>query len=248
MAPGTSTLGWLAATAVCVALVVVGCGGGSSSSVSATTGSTDSQATTNKAAEEGAGNGSSGATEEGGNQTEQGGGGNSEKKTPPVEAPEGPPEKGATKEQEEKVPVAEIALSIPKGLTAGNTCKGKNASPELTWTGVPPGTEELAFFAVNVQPVKGKLYFDWAMAGVDPSLTRLKEGEVPDGAVLGRNGEGKEGWSLCPKKPGSESYIFTVYAIGKSLSPEEGFDPLTMRSKAGEVSEQIGFEGVEFGG
>lgn len=247
MAPGTSHLGWLVAAAVCVALVVTGCGGGSSSSAPATAGSTDAQAAeTSQSAEGGAEGGSkAGGETEGGQQGEQGGG-NAEKTNPPVDVPEGAPEKGATKEQEEKVPTANIVLSVPNGLTVDNTCKGKNASPEISWTAVPPGTKELAIFAVNVQPVSEKLYFDWAMAGVDPSVTSLKEGEVPDGAVLGKTGSGQNGYSLCPK--GSENYIFTVYAIESSLSPEEGFDPLSLRALAGKNSDQIGFAGVAFKG
>jgi phosphatidylethanolamine-binding protein (PEBP) family uncharacterized protein len=232
--------------------VVAGCGGGSSSSAPATAGSTDAQsAETSQSAGGGADGGSNekagGETEEGGKAAQPNGGG-SEKKSPPIEVPEGPPEKGSTKEQEERVPLTAIAITIPNGLTTDNTCKGKNVSPEMSWKGVPAGTEELEVFAVNVQPVNGKLFFDWAMAGIDPSVTSLKEGEVPDGAILGRNGDGKSGWSLCPKKSGSENYIFSVYAVGKKLSPPEGFDPLAQRVKAGEASEEVGLESVEFSG
>lgn len=251
MAPGTSSLGWLAAATVCVALVVTGCGGGSSSSAPATAGSTDPQTAENSQSAngdaEGGSNEKAGGETEGGTQTERGGG-IAEKKNPPVEEPEGPSENGVTKEQEEKVPTAKIILTVPHGLRTDNTCKGKNVSPEISWTDVPPGTKELVIFAVSVEPVSEKLFFNWAMARVDPSVTSVKEGEVPEGAVLGRNGDGTNGWSLCPKKSGPESYIFTVYAIEQSLSPEEGFDPLGFRVKAGKASEEIGFAGVEFSG
>lgn len=255
MAPGTSNLGWLAAAAVCVALVVTGCGGGSSSTAPATTGGTNAQ--TAETSQSANGDAEGGSNEKAGGETEEESnsssaeateGGKNGKKNPPVEVPQGAPEKGATKEQEESVPLSAIAVSIPNGLTTANTCKGKNVSPEISWKGVPAGTEELAIFAVNVQPVNGKLYFDWAMAGVDPSVTSIREGEVPAGAILGRNGEGKNGWSLCPKKSGAETYIFSVYAVGKKLSPGEGFDPLAQREKAGELSEEVGLEGVTFGG
>lgn len=249
MAPGTSNLGWLAAAAICVALVVTGCGGGSSSTAPATAGNTDAQSAETSQSADGSAEGGSkaGGETEGGSQGEQSGGGNADK-SPPVEVPEGSPEKGATKEQEEAVPKAEIALSIPQGLTTENTCKGKNVSPKLSWTGIPPGTEELEIFAVNVQPVKGTLYFDWAMAGIDPNVNSIEEGEVPAGAILGRTGDGKNGWSLCPKKSGAETYIFSLYAVGKTLSPEEGFEPLVQRVEAGKFSKEVGLEGVAFGG
>src|SRR4029077_3499450 len=117
MAPGTSHLGWLVAAAICVALVVTGCGGGSSSTAPATAGSTDAQTAENsQSANEGAGGANEkagGETEDGGKQAEKSGGGNAEKKTPPVEAPEGPSEKGPSKEQEENAPLANMVVKIP---------------------------------------------------------------------------------------------------------------------------------------
>lgn len=143
---------------------------------------------------------------------------------------------------------ANLKVSIPGGLTSTNTCKGKNTSPEISWSKVPPGTRELAVFAVNVQPVKGKLYFDWALAGIDPRVTHLKAGEAPTGAIRGRTGSGANGWSLCPKNSKPETYIFSVYALSKAFSPSEGFDPLKLRVKATPLPKRVGLEGVTFPG
>jgi phosphatidylethanolamine-binding protein (PEBP) family uncharacterized protein len=153
-----------------------------------------------------------------------------------------------TKSRQESAPTANLKVSIPGGLTSTNTCKGKNTSPELAWSKVPPGTKELAVFAVNVQPVKGKLYFDWALAGIDPRVTHLKAGEVPAGAVRGLTSSGAKGWSLCPPNSKSETYIFSVYALIKALSPNEGFDPLKLRVKATPLTKKVGLEGVTFSG
>jgi hypothetical protein len=158
------------------------------------------------------------------------------------------PESGPTKSRQESTPAANLKVSIPGGLTSTNTCEGKNTSPEMAWSKVPPGTKELAVFAVNVQPVKGKLYFDWALAGIDPRVTHLKAGEVPEGAVRGRTSSGAKGWSLCPPNSKSETYIFSVYALSKSLSPKEGFDPLKLRIKATPLTKKVGLEGVTFAG
>jgi phosphatidylethanolamine-binding protein (PEBP) family uncharacterized protein len=105
----------------------------------------------------------------------------------------------------------------------------------------------VAVFAVNVQPVKGKLYFDGALAGIDPSVTRLRPGLAPAGAVQGKTSSGAKGWSLCPRNAKPETYIFSVYALSKSLSPQEGFDPLKFRVKATPVA-KVGLEGVTFPG
>jgi phosphatidylethanolamine-binding protein (PEBP) family uncharacterized protein len=158
------------------------------------------------------------------------------------------PGSGPTKSRQESAPTANLEVSIPGGLTSTNTCKGKNTSPALAWSKVPPGTKELAVFAVNVQPVKGTLYFDWALAGIDPRVTHLKAGEVPAGAVRGKTSSGAKGWSLCPRNSKSETYIFSVYALSKALAPNEGFDPLKLRVKATPVTKKVGLEGVTFSG
>jgi phosphatidylethanolamine-binding protein (PEBP) family uncharacterized protein len=158
------------------------------------------------------------------------------------------PESGPTKSRQESASTANLKVSIPAGLTSTNTCKGKNSSPEIAWSKVPAGTKELAVFAVNVQPVKGKLYFDWALAGIDPRVTHLRASEVPTGAVRGRTSSGAKGWSLCPRNSKSETYIFSVYALSKALSPQEGFDPLKLRVKVTPVTKKVGLEGVTFAG
>jgi len=38
------------------------------------------------------------------------------------------------------------------------TCDGPNTSPALRWKGTPADTAELALFAINLQPVDGKLF------------------------------------------------------------------------------------------
>jgi phosphatidylethanolamine-binding protein (PEBP) family uncharacterized protein len=157
-------------------------------------------------------------------------------------------ESGPTKSRQESTSAANLKVTIPGGLTSANTCKGKNTSPEISWSKVPTGTKELAVFAVNVKPVKGTLYFDWALAGIDPKVTHLEAGEVPAGAVQGKTGSGVNGWSLCPRNSKSETYIFSVYALSKALSPKEGFDPLQLRVKATPVTKKVGLEGVTFAG
>ena len=147
-----------------------------------------------------------------------------------------------TKAQQETAPIGNLKVSVPGGLTTANTCKGKNTPPEISWSKVPPGTEEVAVFAVNVKPVKGKLYFDGALAGIDPSVTRLKPGLAPAGAIQGKTSSGAEGWSLCPRDAKPETYIFSVYALSKSLSPKEGFDPLKFRVQATPIA-KVGLEG-----
>jgi phosphatidylethanolamine-binding protein (PEBP) family uncharacterized protein len=221
MASRVTKLIGIAVAAACVALAIIGCGGGSSSATGAAGAEAAKTVTNTTPSTADAGKGSAGG----------------EKTTGGPSSP--------SKAKQAAAPVAEIKLTVPGGLTTANTCKGKNKSPALSWRNIPPGTAELAIFAVNVKPVKGTLYFDWALAGVDPSLSGLKAGEVPQGAVLGRTGAGTNGYSLCPKGSKQEDYIFSVYAIPKSLSPKQGFEPIALRTRAGGVA-KVALAGVLF--
>jgi phosphatidylethanolamine-binding protein (PEBP) family uncharacterized protein len=142
--------------------------------------------------------------------------------------------------------------SLPAGaggvvpLPSPYTCDGKDSWPELSWQGVPQGTAELALFAMNVQPVEGKLYFDWAVAGIDPALTGIEASSLPPGAVVGRNSSGKPGYSICPAPGSQETYMLALYALPKRLSPERGFDASSFRQQVLETSGNAGFMPVAY--
>jgi phosphatidylethanolamine-binding protein (PEBP) family uncharacterized protein len=218
MAPRTGTLNKLAILAIAVLLLLAGCGGGTSSSAP-TGGSTTFS--------------SSGSTGE-------------------EDSASSPGEKGDSeggKAQRESVPTANVALLVPAApvstsapgtLHATYTCAGKNTSPAVEWTGIPSNTAELQLFVMNLAPVNGKLYFDYALAGIDPSLKGLKAGEVPEGAVIGKNSAGQDKYDLCPPGSNTEQVVFALYAVGKSLSPKTSFEPLVTREQAIAASEGVG--------
>jgi phosphatidylethanolamine-binding protein (PEBP) family uncharacterized protein len=140
------------------------------------------------------------------------------------------------------VSVADITLSSPaikqvrlasaSNLAQRYTCRGTDESPPLHWTKPPAGTRELALFVMSVHPVAGKLFFDWAIAGLSPSLHGLGSGATPAGAVVGRNGYGNAAYSICPSNGTRENYVFALYALPRSLAPKANFDPATLRQQA----------------
>lgn len=220
-ARGSSALALLAAALLCLA----GCGGGGEDSTTA-----GAQAGTTAEAR-------STTPEKTANRQPSGKEGDSGQKDANVTLPEGEREPGITPQQRKKATTASITLESPafKGgapIPTRFTCEGKNASPPLRWPGAPEGTAELVLLALNLLPVKGALFFDWAVAGLDPGLSELKEGELPPGAILGTNGFGRRGYGLCPPEKGKEErYIFMLYAIPRALKPEPGFDPLQLREE-----------------
>ena len=165
-----------------------------------------------------------------------------------VPQPTGAPEPGITPEQRRNATVASLTLQSPSSQSSGGgpqalpaeyTCDGKGTSPALRWQGVPQGTAELVLFAMNVQPVDGKLFFDWAVAGLSPELEEIEAGKLPKGAVAGRNSFGKAGYEICPEGSG-ETYIFTVFALPKKLAPSQGFEPMALRKEVAEASGSAG--------
>jgi phosphatidylethanolamine-binding protein (PEBP) family uncharacterized protein len=142
-------------------------------------------------------------------------------------------------------PSSQQSTGGPQALPAEYTCDGKNTSPALRWRGVPQGTAELALFAMNIQPVDSKLFFDWAVAGLSPELEEIEVGKLPKGAIVGRNSFGKTGYAICPEG-GSETYMFALFALPKRLSPTQGFEPLALRKAVLDASGDVGLLALSY--
>jgi phosphatidylethanolamine-binding protein (PEBP) family uncharacterized protein len=271
--PAKATSAGVFLALVLAALMIVGCGGGSSdSSTSSSTaadasggsgsGSPSSADAKGTNAADGAdtgseaggppaggGDGPTGAGSQG-----EGHGGEGGKQGTRIAQPKGEPEPGITPQQRREATVASMTLESPssqassvgpQALPTTYTCDGKGTSPALRWQGVPRGTAELVIFAMNVQPVGGKLFFDWAVAGLSPDLTEIEAGKLPRGALVGRNGFGKTAYEICPEGSG-ETYVFTVFALPRKLSPAQGFDPSALRREVLGASGNVGLLALSY--
>ncbi|HWN10398.1 MAG TPA: YbhB/YbcL family Raf kinase inhibitor-like protein, partial [Pyrinomonadaceae bacterium] len=159
----------------------------------------------------------------------------------------------ATPQEEAEVTLADMTLRSP-ALTASGTalptrysCEGEDTWPPLQWGGTPAGTEELILFAMSSRPVEGKLFFNWAVAGIDPGLTEIEEGRLPQGTVSGRNGFGESGYSVCPATGEAETFIFALFALPERLGAAKGFDPGQLRREVLEVSGNVGLLAASYG-
>ena len=238
---------------ILLALALAGCGGDSGATTSASaTGlsAAETASTTSKAppvkADSSSKNPSSGAAPQ---PTAHSG-----KHGPHVAVPKGEPEPAPTQRQRKET-VANIALSSPALQATGSsvgvlpatyTCDGTDSWPPLRWQGVPSGTAELALFAMNVQPVREQIFFDWAVAGLDPLSGGIEAATLPKGAVLGQNSFGHTDYSICPPKGRGETYMFALYALPKALGPKKGFDPLALREAALQASESAGLMATSY--
>jgi phosphatidylethanolamine-binding protein (PEBP) family uncharacterized protein len=258
---------------VLAALLLVGCGGGSSEDSSSASTTADAAGSSGApGGANGADDSSSGAngTADGANGTDNGSGGGGSsgggsgangsqsstgsKHGSKIAQPKGEPEPGITPQQREEATVASMSLESPssrassagpQALPVTYTCDGKGTSPALRWQGVPQGTAELVILTMNVQPVEGKLFFDWAVAGLSPDLTEVEAGKLPRGAIVGRNNFGKAGYEICPPG-GAETYMFTVFALPRKLSPSQGFDPSALRREVLDASGNVGLLALSY--
>lgn len=171
-----------------------------------------------------------------------------------VAIPKGPAEPAPSTAQRAQATVADMALQSPSlqasaegppRLPATYTCDGRDSWPELRWDGVPADTKELALFAMSVQPVEERLFFDWALAGLDPGLRAIEAGRLPKGAVIGQNSFGKAGYSICPQGSG-EVYLFALYALPQRLSAKRGFEPRAFRQEVLDASGDVGLLAVAY--
>ena len=101
--------------------------------------------------------------------------------------------------------------------------EGEDLSPPLEWSGVPDTAVELALLCEDPD-APGGTFVHWVLAGVDPSLSGLAEGELPQGAVEGGNDYGGTGYG-GPRPPVGDPahrYFFRLYAVGEPLGVSPG--------------------------
>jgi Raf kinase inhibitor-like YbhB/YbcL family protein len=129
---------------------------------------------------------------------------------------------GAAIPSQGEVPL--LRLSSPTFATdtpmpARYTCQGEGVSPQLQWSNVPAGTATLALV---VRDLDADGFVHWVVAGIDPNLGELIEGQLPAGTTSARNSFGNAGWGPpCPPS-GSHRYELLLYALSQplTLSPD----------------------------
>jgi Raf kinase inhibitor-like YbhB/YbcL family protein len=108
-----------------------------------------------------------------------------------------------------------------------NTCSASGAagydeSPELSWTGVPRGTQS---FVVVLYDVTAS-FTHWGMYNIGSNVTQLPENAGKPGSSYGVQvendfGLGQQYDGPCPPAsvaPDTHKYVFTVYALKAKLS------------------------------
>lgn len=109
--------------------------------------------------------------------------------------------------------------SIPKKYT----CDGEDHSPNLSWSGIPAGTQSLVLIADDPDAPSGT-FVHWVLYDLPADLTGLPEGGAGQGVgVQGTNSFRKKGYNgPCPPKGNPHRYYFKLYALDKKLNLKEG--------------------------
>ena len=113
--------------------------------------------------------------------------------------------------------LASTAFGEGASIPTRFTCDGEDLSPDLSWTGAPDGTSSLALIVTDPD---ARGFVHWLVYDVADTPS----GELPAGVsaspaapAQGTNSFGKPGYGgPCPPS-GTHRYVFTLYALDRSL-------------------------------
>jgi len=124
------------------------------------------------------------------------------------------------------ITITTSAFMEGEGIPAKYTCDGENASPPLSWSGVPEGVESLALICDDPDAPRGT-FVHWVLFNLPPDTSGLPENVPPQETLAnkarqGRNDAGKIGYTgPCPPS-GIHRYYFKIYALDAALDLDPG--------------------------
>ncbi|HEX2667088.1 MAG TPA: YbhB/YbcL family Raf kinase inhibitor-like protein [Gammaproteobacteria bacterium] len=107
-------------------------------------------------------------------------------------------------------------------------CKGKNTSPELSWSGAPADTKSFAVTVYDPDAKTGSGFWHWTVFDIPANVTHLAAGaggkgsrKLPKGAKMGRNDFSDPHFDgPCPPPTDApHAYQYTVYALKVAKLP-----------------------------
>lgn len=149
---------------------------------------------------------------------------------------------GVERAKEKKMVIAltSSAFGNEETIPAKYTCDGSNASPPLSWSGVPTATKSVALIADDPDAPAGT-WVHWVIYDIPRSQTQLPEGVPPEktlrgGAKQGINSSGTIGYTgPCPPS-GTHRYYFRLYALDTTLELDPGIrKPQLLEAMRGHV-------------
>jgi Raf kinase inhibitor-like YbhB/YbcL family protein len=106
-------------------------------------------------------------------------------------------------------------------MPAKSALRGANKSPQLLIGSVPLNAKSLVLIADDPDSPSG-LWTHWLVWNIPTSASVITEGDVPHGAVEGKNSFGNVRYDGPVPPSGTHRYFFRVSALDTSLSLERG--------------------------
>jgi Raf kinase inhibitor-like YbhB/YbcL family protein len=102
-----------------------------------------------------------------------------------------------------------------------HTGEGHDVPPDLAWTPPPAGTQSVVLLVEDPDApdpdCPTTVFTHWIVTGIAPTVTQLRGGRLPGGAVQGTNDFGKRSWGGPLPPVGRHRYFFKVYALDIAL-------------------------------
>ena len=120
-------------------------------------------------------------------------------------------------------------------------CGGKNVSPQLAWSGVPPAARSLVLTMIDID-VKPVQWSHWIVVGLPTTVSSLPQGtaSLPGGArsLTSNFGDAAYAGPCPPKGTGVHHYQFTIWALSGTTTD------LLPDQKATEVSARLARQAI----
>ena len=122
--------------------------------------------------------------------------------------------------------ISTTAFAINGEIPKRYTGDGEDVSPQLSWSGVPDGTAELALICDDPDAPTPQPWVHWVIYKIPANAPGLSEKipakdslSAPEGALQGRNSWGTVGYrGPAPPKGPVHHYHFKLYALDAALT------------------------------
>jgi phosphatidylethanolamine-binding protein (PEBP) family uncharacterized protein len=150
-----------------------------------------------------------------------------------------------------RVPAVSLDVSLPglgdeDEIPVRYTCNGGDEILPVRWTNIPNGTRQLALFIINFKPARNKLFFDWAVTGLNPHSTGITSNTIAPGVSVARNSFGRVDYSICPPPGTREHFVVRLVALSHSLSAIPGTAAASMYAEAERHPAALGITGGNY--
>lgn len=155
-------------------------------------------------------------------------------------------EDAAETKAEPKLAITTNAFLDKMAIPTLYTCDGKDVSPQLAWSDLPPKTASLVMIMKDID-APGGTFYHWVIYNMPKATTELAQGaSAPNGASIGKNNFDKTAYTgPCPPKGDAHTYIFTLYALDTTLKlPKEADAPSVLTAMKDHILGQVDLTGV----